>query len=502
MKALLLFRNRDFEPDAPLSPLSDALRQDLELEPIFSAMADGDETVDATVRAVLLQESLPEEDIAYRQAVLSDCLARPDSVRALYGMVGDALADITKFGGWSVLYSFPDSILAMASARLQLCAGHLGALRRFAQQQAGAFASEGFCTFFSMLEKELDDEYLAGMNEHLSRLSFPDGVLAGAVLGEGLQSTGWQLLQEEEKKKGLFHRLGDRLPLRRDPYRFEVPHGDESGTKAVDAIKDKIINETANAAAQSTEHILSFLNALKTELAFYIGCLNLYGRLRALDLPVCLPEVWPEKRPGCEAQGLYSVSLALRDGAAPVKNRLCAADRTLVVLTGANQGGKTTLLRSVGQAQLMLQGGMSVGAESFSAGICTGLFTHFKREEDASMKSGKLDEELTRMSGIISNLKPGGMVLLSESFSSTNEREGSEICRQITSALLESGVRIFTVTYLYQFAAEMYEKHDPSYLFLQASREEDGSRSFRILPGEPVCTGFGQDLFHTIFAQD
>ena len=143
MKALLLFRNRDFEPDAPLSPLSDALRQDLELEPIFSAMADGDETVDATVRAVLLQESLPEEDIAYRQAVLSDCLARPDSVRALYGMVGDALADITKFGGWSVLYSFPDSILAMASARLQLCAGHLGALRRFAQQQAGSVGSAG-----------------------------------------------------------------------------------------------------------------------------------------------------------------------------------------------------------------------------------------------------------------------------------------------------------------------------------------------------------------------
>lgn len=499
MKALLLFRSRDFDPDAPQIPLSDALRQDLELESIFSAMADGDKTVDDVVRTVLLQNCLNVDEITYRQAILNDCMRHPDSVRALYDTVDAALTDITKYGGWSVLYSFPDSILAMASARLKLAVEHLGNLRRFAETHAADFSSEGFRTLFSMFEKELDDEYLTAMRSHLAQLDFPDGMLAEAQLGNGLQSSGWRLLCRETRKRSLWSKLGGKLHHIRNTSGFEVPHGDESGTKAVYAIKDKIINETANAAAQSTEHILSFLEALKKELAFYIGCLNLASRLQALSLPVCMPIVCPTGMQRHTASALYSVSLALRSNEPPVSNDFEADGKQLVVVTGANQGGKTTFLRSIGQAQLMMQCGMFVGAAAFCANVCSGLFTHFKREEDASMKSGKLDEELTRMSGIVGHLKAGAMVLFSESFSSTNEREGSEICRQITTALLENQVTIFTVTYLYQFASDMYDLHDGAHLFLQAGRDANGTRSFRILPGAPVCTGFGQDLFSSIF---
>ena len=64
------------------------------------------------------------------------------------------------------------------------------------------------------------------------------------------------------------------------------------------------------------------------------------------------------------------------------------------MITGANQGGKSTFLRSVGLAQLMMQCGMFVAAESLRASVGQRLFTHYKREEDAAMESGKLDEEL------------------------------------------------------------------------------------------------------------
>jgi DNA mismatch repair ATPase MutS len=55
------------------------------------------------------------------------------------------------------------------------------------------------------------------------------------------------------------------------------------------------------------------------------------------------------------------------------------------------------------------------------------LFTHYKREEDTAMESGKFDEELSRMSTIVDELTPDAMVLFNESFAATNEREGSEI---------------------------------------------------------------------------
>ena len=123
--------------------------------------------------------------------------------------------------------------------------------------------------------------------------------------------------------------------------------------------------------------------------------------------------------------------------------------KSLVVITGANQGGKSTFLRAVGLAQLMLQAGMFVGAETFAADARDGIFTHYKREEDSAMDHGKLDEELDRMSTIAGWLLPGSLLLSNESFASTNEREGSEIARQVLAALTESGVKVVFVTHLF-----------------------------------------------------
>lgn len=83
----------------------------------------------------------------------------------------------------------------------------------------------------------------------------------------------------------------------------------------------------------------------------------------------------------------------------------------------------------------MMQCGMFVASEEFRANIASGVFTHYKREEDSTMKHGKLDEELSRMSTMIDEVKLYALILFNESFASTNEREGSEIARQIVTAL-------------------------------------------------------------------
>ena len=149
----------------------------------------------------------------------------------------------------------------------------------------------------------------------------------------------------------------------------------------------------------------------------------------------------------------------------------------------------------------MMQCGMFVPADSFSANICQALFTHFKRTEDVTMKSGKLDEELSRMSDIADNLQPDSMLPLSESFSATNDREGSEIARQIVRALLEMRIKIFFVTHLYAFPSDFYNKKMSNVLFLRAERQSDGRRTFRIVEGEPLQTSYGEDLYNRIFNQ-
>ena len=111
------------------------------------------------------------------------------------------------------------------------------------------------------------------------------------------------------------------------------------------------------------------------------------------------------------------------------------------------------------------------------------------------MTSGKLDEELNRMNKIIDHITPKSMFLFNESFSATNEREGSEIARQIVSSLLGKNFKIFYVTHLYEFANSFYSLNADTFLFLRAERE----RTYALREGRPLQTAYGEDLYNKIF---
>jgi DNA mismatch repair ATPase MutS len=170
-----------------------------------------------------------------------------------------------------------------------------------------------------------------------------------------------------------------------------------------------------------------------------------------------------------------------------------------VIITGANQGGKSTFLRGIGLAQMLMHGGLFVPATSFTGEVCAGLFTHYRREEDATMQPGKLDEELARLSGIVDAITPNAMLLFDESFASTNEREGSEIARQVVSALIERRIRVFFVTHLYDFARRRCASNAGDALLLRAERQADGTRTFRVLEGGPLETSHGEDVYREVF---
>lgn len=165
------------------------------------------------------------------------------------------------------------------------------------------------------------------------------------------------------------------------------------------------------------------------------------------------------------------------------------------MITGANRGGKSTLLRSLGMAQLMMQCGLFVGADSFTANVAAAVFTHFKREEDTGQAQGKLDEELARMDGIVDRLSPSALMLFNESFGATNEREGSEIGQHVVRALLKAGVKVVFVTHMYDLAGALAEQNDRSMQFLRADRR----RSFKVVEGAPLPSSYGDDLYRRIF---
>ncbi|MCA2000697.1 MAG: DNA mismatch repair protein MutS [Chloroflexi bacterium] len=496
MKAFLMYQNQDFDSQRQLPSNEQALTQDLELKTLFNAMALGDEfLLEAAKKSILLGLDNDLDTIRYRQDILKDCLRNPAIVRDIYTIAVEAIEN--KKRGWYGLFTHsPSGILYSAVQTLKMFIGYLKKIKKIADECAHKFDSDGFKRFFAMIKKELDDEYFAVVQNHLKTLEFHNGALISASLGKGNEGTDYVLRKPHEKDENWVKRAFNR---KSPTYTFHIHPRDDHGARAASELNDRGINLVANALAQSADHINSFFEMLRLELAFYVGCLNLSDQLAQMGEPICFPQVVDSNQRKHSFKGLYDICLALTVKQKIVGNEIDADNKDLVVITGANQGGKSTTLRSLGLAQLMMQAGMFAPAESFCANACTGLFTHYKRKEDASMKSGKLDEELGRMSEIIDKITPNSMILFNESFAATNEREGSEIARQIVSALLEKRIKVFFVTHQYEFARGFYAKNLENAIFLRAERKAGGARTFKLIEGEPLQTSYGEDLYRKIF---
>jgi hypothetical protein len=498
MKAFLMYPDRDFDLQAPLPSNEPTLTQDLELETLFGAMALGDRFLHEVAKKAVFASLVDPEAIRYRQAILQDCLRNPATIRDIYRLPLEAIKNKQK--NWLGFFtSYPSGILSGAIAMMEMFVGLLRQLRTLADEQAEHFESDGFRAFFTMVKTELDDRYFDRVQNHLKELAFRDGVLLSATLGPGNEGAGYILRKPQSK-----HRSGiKRILARKSPvYTVYVHPRDDGSARALSEIKDRGLNLVANALAQSADHVDRFFSLLRSELAFYVGCLNLYEQLTQMGEPVSFPQAEAPGQRRHSFSGLYDVCLALTMKQKVVGNDVNVDTKDLVIITGANQGGKSTFLRSIGLSQLMMQCGLFVPAQTFCANVCDGLFTHYKREEDATMESGKLDEELSRLSDIIDNLRPNSLVLFNESFAATNEREGSEIARQAILAFVEQRVNVFCVTHLYQFARGLYDQKMGNAAFLRAAREIDGARTFKIIEGEPLQTSYGQDIYSRIFGTD
>ncbi|MGH8274874.1 MAG: MutS-related protein, partial [Gammaproteobacteria bacterium] len=511
MKARLIFRDRDFdwrwaravaaerearrtgrrsEQDQTFDPQagwpwqSDALIQDLGLDTLFDAMAGGDDYVFEIARRLVLEAACGDPDvIRYRQDILRDCLAQPAAVRELYAIACEAEEKGKKHYLGGTLQRYPDWRLRHAIELLDALIDTVGKLVRLADSHDGEFTSEGWSRFFAMVREELGGNYLASAECRLQELKFKNGMVFSARLGGDNQGTDYVLHQpppgsESRLKRFLREHFPRLFRVRPTDFGFALDPRDESGFRALEALKNEGIVIAADALGGASTHVRDFFAMLRAELAFYVGCINLYETLAQQGEPVCIPEVVSAGQRELSFRGLYDACLTLHAGRRAVGNEADVASKRLIVVTGANQGGKSTFLRSVGLAQLMMQCGLFVPAESLRAVVHNGLFTHFKREEDAGMKSGKFDEELARMSAIVDHLTARSMILFNESFAATNEREGSEIARQIVSALMETPVTMIYVTHLYELARTLYENNDGSVFFLRADREDDGTRTF------------------------
>jgi hypothetical protein len=495
MNVHLLHPDRDFDRHQALPAHAADLIADLGLDVVIATMAGDDTLIEEIARRVLIPATPVDlETIRFRQAIVQDSRVHPDLIRTWYRLAGDALeAKRKSFFGFS--HRLPSSILYGAIELLTSLIRLLEEIRGLAETHADRVTSLGLSSLCRTLTHELNPDYVARMRRHLDDLKFRRGVLIGARLGPGNESLVESLHEPPRDGPRWLARVfgnGGGLTVR-------VSDRDEAGARILEDLRNRGINVAANAVAQATDHVVSFFERLRAELAFYVGALNLDDALTQIGAPTCMPIVEPPGTRRLSSRQLYDIALALTRKQRPVANDLDADGKQLLVVTGANQGGKSTFLRSVGLAHVMASAGLFAGADRLHADHHSSYFTHYRREEDADLRHGKFDEELARVSTIADAIAPQALALFNESFASTDAREGSEIGTQIVRALLDADVTVVFVTHLYPFARGWFDAHRSDVLFLQPERLPDGTRTFRLHEAPPEETSYGEDVYAQVF---
>jgi DNA mismatch repair protein MutS len=191
------------------------------------------------------------------------------------------------------------------------------------------------------------------------------------------------------------------------------------------------------------------------EVQFYLAYLDFIRRFSAAGLSFTHPEVTAEAGV-LSVEGAFDLALALRsiaDDKPVVSNdfRLSGPERILVV-TGPNQGGKTTFARTIGQCAYLASLGCPIPARRASVMLPDHIYTHFERQETLATLHGKLDDELVRIDGILCNATAASIIVMNESFSSTTVKDALRIGTEALERIIELNCVAVYVSFLDELA--------------------------------------------------
>ena len=223
------------------------------------------------------------------------------------------------------------------------------------------------------------------------------------------------------------------------------------------------------------------------ETEFYLTMLDFLDRVKNVGIPLTYPTVADGRT--VNITEAYDVSLLAKNETDIVPNDISfTEDEPFYILTGANGGGKTTYLRTVGIALVLFLLGSPIPCVSASISDISSVFTHFPRDERFD-GSGRFVEENNRVQAILNEMDQNSVVLLNETYSTTNEENAVFMTEKLANELY--GKRIFGLYITHQHG--LSESEIP-YLNVLIDVNDENRRTFKIAKQKSVGGSYARDI--------